>query len=88
MFTMNPLVFSVLILSIGLIETMICAIFANLAGEIAFRNQCLVYAVIFMCVLHYIRSYMKKEYGAKEKGKVKDGKDRKVKGSSKSPGDE
>lgn len=88
MFTMSPLVFSVLILSIGLLDSIICAMLANLAGEIAFRNQCLVYVVIFMCVLHYIRSCMKKEYGVKQKGKVKNGKDRKIKGSSKSPGDE
>ena len=66
MSTLAPIIVSVLAFSMGLFDSICGAMLANSVGEIALRNECLVYIVIFCCALHWLRCYMKDKLGKGE----------------------
>ena len=59
MSTISPLIICVLALSLGVLASICGAMLANSVGELSFRNECLIYIVIFCCALHWLRRYMK-----------------------------
>ena len=59
MLNSSPLIICVLAFSLGVLASICGAMVGTVEGETAFRNECLIYTVIFCCALHWLRRYMK-----------------------------